>query len=214
MKRLDTSDKPVGVVLAGGRSSRMGEEKTLLDLAGVTLLQRGIDRLAGQVPSMVLSANGDPARFAHYALPVVGDTIQGHKGPLAGVLAGMSWAREHDPHASHILTIASDTPFFPLDLVETLLNANNEHEKQIAIPQTAGRMHPAFGLWPVALASALEEFLESGQRRVHSWLDQNDYVPVVFALLEKEGEDLDPFFNINTPQDLEVAIRWLEIPGV
>jgi molybdopterin-guanine dinucleotide biosynthesis protein A len=210
MKEGINRQKPPGVILAGGRSSRMGEEKTLMDLAGVTLLQRVIDRLAGQVSTMVISANGDVARFDEYKLPIIEDTIEGYTGPLAGILAGMIWAKIHDPCASHIVTIASDTPFFPVDLVEALARAIDGRHSLIAIPQTQERLHPAFGMWPVKLAPALEKFLLSGQRRVHSWLEAHEYVSVEFPRLCNTGWQLDPFFNINDQKDLEVVRGWLK----
>ncbi len=205
----------VGVVLAGGRSSRMGEEKSLLELAGQTLLQRSIERLADQVSTLVVSANGDPQRFAPYQLPVIADTICGHKGPLAGILAGMLWAIEHRPAATHIVSIASDTPFYPLELVETLGTAlmatgGETQQNRMAIPQTGQRLHPAFGLWPVTLVAALSEYLLGGQCRVLSWLDQQNFVAVRFPLLGKGEKDFDPFFNINTRADLRTAKCWLQ----
>jgi molybdenum cofactor guanylyltransferase len=207
-------EKPVGILLAGGRSSRMGCEKSLMDLAGRSLLRRAIDRLEGQVSNLVISANGDASRFDEFGLDVIGDTIPGHKGPLAGLLAGMKWAHEHSPDASHIVSIASDTPFFPLDLVSALRTAiegrENSPEKTIAIPQSSERLHPAFGLWPVALADNLEDYLLSGEARVHGWLRTHEFVPVSFEAFSKGSKNMDPFFNINDQSDLETAMFWLE----
>ncbi len=207
--------KPAGLVLAGGRSSRMGEEKSLIALAGDSLLQRAIDRLSPQVSRLVLSANGDVRRFEAYGLEVVTDVIEGYKGPLAGIFSGLKWAARQDRAASHMVSIASDTPFFPSDLVAKLQAAVDGRPDRAAVPQTGGRLHPAFGLWPLSQAPALERQLIEGRLRVHDWLNSMDCVAVPFAEdvtdpSAREPSVCDPFFNINTPQDLEAARRWLK----
>ncbi len=204
------SAKPVGVVLAGGRSSRMGCEKSLLDLAGKPLLRHAIERLEGGVSALVLSANGDPSRFATYDLPVVPDQIEGFKGPLAGVHAGMLWTAAHFPDVLHIVTIASDTPFFPRDLIKALGNALDGEAGMTAIASSNGRLHPAFGLWPVRHAKALEVFLRAGNHRMHDWIEQHDYKAVSFPNEFRAGFSLDPFFNINQEEDLKKAQKWGE----
>ena len=207
--------KPVGIILAGGRSSRMGVEKSLIELQGVSLLQRGIDRFAGQVCSLAINANGDAARFAPFDLPVIVDPLGGQMGPLAGVLAGMMWAREHHPGVSHVATIASDTPFFPRDFVAKLQQSIEGQGEggRIAIPASANRLHPAFGLWPVALAGDLQSWLLTGERRVQSWLREQGARHVDFPLTKGNEAEIDPFFNINTPADLQMAVNWCAQSG-
>ena len=171
----------VGVILAGGLARRMGGgDKCLLEIGGQCLLARTIDRLYPQVKKIVLNANGDEARFKSFALPIVKDTIDDFAGPLAGVLAGMRWTQQEVPGASHIVTIASDTPFFPLDLTTRFLQATKGKERAIALASTNGRVHPVFGLWPVELADHLEEQLHSGMRKVLEWAQLHEMIEVPF----------------------------------
>ncbi|MCF6198419.1 MAG: molybdenum cofactor guanylyltransferase MobA [Hyphomicrobiaceae bacterium] len=200
--------KPVGIILAGGRSSRMGVEKSLIELEGRALLQWGIERFRGQVCALAINANGYAGRFSAFDLPVIADPLEGQMGPLAGILAGMMWARKHHAGASHIATIASDTPFFPADFVERLQQGLEGEEGRICIPSSANRLHPAFGLWPVALAGELESWLIRGERRVQSWLREQAAVRVDFPPNTRKGGQIDPFFNINAPADLQTAVDW------
>ena len=193
-----------GVLLAGGQSRRMGGgDKGLLELAGTPMLGHVICRLRGQVGRLVINANGDPARFAAFGLPVVPDTIGGFAGPLAGVLAGMRWSAANAPDARWIVTAAGDAPLLPPDLVARLLEAVAAHPRAIALAQSCGELHPVIGLWPVALAQDLEERLRGGVRKVLHWTDGHGTVPVPFPPAHVGGLDIDPFFNANTPQELD-----------
>jgi len=194
-----------GVILAGGRATRMGGgDKALKTVAGRPLLAHVIDRLAPQVEALALNANGDPARFAGFALPVLPDTVPGFAGPLAGVLAGMRWGAGQG--FSHIASAAGDTPFFPRDLVACLADALSP-EARIAMaatkePPRGLSEHPTFGLWPVALADDLEEALtRGGLRKVIVWASRHGLARVVF------DEGAYPFFNVNSPDDLATAER-------
>lgn len=198
-----------GVILAGGQARRMGGgDKALLPLGGETLLDRVIARLAPQVEEIVLNANGDPARFARFGLPVVPDTVEGFAGPLAGVLAGMRWAapRGH----THVASAAGDTPFFPADLVERLRAAAEAEGRPIALaatddPERGLSEHPTFGLWPVALADDLEAALAvERMRKVIVWTARHGAARAVF-----DDAPRLPFFNVNTPEDMLEAERIL-----
>ena len=192
---------PFGVILAGGQARRMGGgDKGLLRLEGRTLLQHVIDRFAPQVKAVALNANGDSARFSDYNLPILADSVDGFAGPLAGVLAGLDWAATKG--ATHIVTAAADTPFFPADLVPQLLLAAETQSKPIALARTENGRHPTFGLWPVALRDDLREALESGVRKVVAWTDVHGT-----AMADFPTHRFDPFFNVNTPDDLEQAVR-------
>ena len=192
-----------GVILAGGQSRRMGGgDKGLLDLAGKPMLAHVIERLAPQVGRLAINANGDPARFAAFGLPVVADTVPDFAGPLAGVLAGMHWARANAPAARWIATAAGDAPLLPRDLVARCIRALEELPGGIALAQSAGELHPVIGLWPVGLADDLEAQLAAGVRKVLVWTDRHGTVPVPFAFVQMGGIALDPFFNANTPQEL------------
>jgi molybdopterin-guanine dinucleotide biosynthesis protein A len=193
-----------GIVLAGGRSRRMGGgDKCLRNLGGETLLARAIARARPQVETLVLNANGDPGRFASYGLPVARDVVEGYAGPLAGVLTGMEWARAHAPECPWIVTFASDAPFFPDDLVARLMAAVEEGGTELACAASRGRSHPVFGLWPVRLAEALREALVSEEiRKIDRWTARYRLAEVGFA-----DTAVDPFFNVNAPEDLAEAER-------
>ena len=202
--------RPLGVILAGGLARRMGGgDKSLLSLgASSRVLDQVIARFGTQVDQMVLNANGDPARFDEFGLPVVADSLDGFLGPLAGVLAGLDYAAEHG--FDHVVSVAADTPFFPMDLVSALGSASSHMDVQIALAATkieGGKTvrHPTFGLWPVALLEDLRSALQDGLRKVVLWTDQHGAETHVF-----DSGDIDPFFNINTPEDLELANKMME----
>ena len=205
--------QPLGVILAGGLATRMGGgDKGLLEIGGAPLLRRVIDRLEPQVAGVALNANGDPARFESYGLPVLPDSVSGFPGPLAGVLAGLDWAAKQG--ADSIVTVAADTPFFPCDLVPQLLLAAEDapHPLALACTPRSGdealksgggkriNRHPTFGLWPVALADDLRAALEDGLRKVVLWTDRHGAGEALFP-----AAPFDPFFNVNTPEDLARA---------
>jgi molybdenum cofactor guanylyltransferase len=205
-ERVNISGPIAGVLLAGGQARRLGGGgKALLTLAGKPLLLHAIERLRVQTDALVINANGDPARFAGFGLPVMADTIGGFPGPLAGVLAGMRWAMAALPAAQWIVTAACDTPFFPADLAAALTAASHQHGGTIALASSGGREHPVFGLWPVALADDLEAALASGQRRVLGWAQAQGAVVTEFPFIACGGTSIDPFININTPEDLQQA---------
>ena len=187
-----------GVILAGGRATRMGGgDKSLIMLDDRPILGHVIVRLRPQVGLLALNANGDPARFAAFGLPVVADSVPGFAGPLAGVLAGLDWAAGEG--AAAIVTAAGDTPFFPRDLVAALRAAADQAGSGLAEAATpgAGRTarHPTFGLWPVALREELRAALAAGVRKVTTWTEPLGCARAVFT-------DAEAFFNVNTPDDL------------
>jgi molybdopterin-guanine dinucleotide biosynthesis protein A len=200
------SEPVVGVILAGGLARRMGGgDKCLQLLGGRPLLDHVIARARPQVATLVLNANGDPARFAAFGLPVVPDSVEGFAGPLAGVLAGMDWALAQVPGARWIATFASDTPFFPLDLVSRLHEAVLRQGARIACASSGGRPHPVFGLWPVDLRDALERAMrEEGLRKIDLFTARWP-----LATVDWPDQPFDPFFNANRPDDLERAQELL-----
>jgi len=195
-------ERILGCVLAGGQSRRMGGgDKSLLDLGGTTMLEMILGRFTQQVPDIVLSANGDPDRFAAFGLPVVADPVGEYAGPLAGILAGLAYARQHRPRVTHVVSVAGDTPFFPLTLVDRLLASVPAGKPVIALASSAERLHPVFGLWPVTLYQDLHDWLRTGQSgKVLAFVDRHDSVEVAFGTDPATG--LDPFFNANRPEDL------------
>lgn len=201
-------DRPLGVILAGGQARRMGGgDKGLLRLGERSILDHVIARLSPQVATIGLNANGDRTRFAEAGLPVFEDNIEGFPGPLAGVLAGMDWA--HEQGAKMIVTVAADTPFFPNDLVKRFVSQSAETNAIVlaATRDETGKLwrHPTFGLWPVSLRDDLRKALGDGLRKVVLWTDQHGAIEAEF-----ETSPIDPFFNVNTPDDLFEARRLLE----
>ena len=193
--------QPVGVILAGGQATRMGGgDKGLLTLGDSTILSHVIDRLEPQVAGLALNANGDAARFTDLGLPVIPDSIEGFAGPLSGVLAGLDWAATQG--ATHIVTAAADTPFFPCDLVPQLMLAAEQAGTDIALAATPDGRHPTFGLWPVALRDDLRMALQDGLRKVVLWTDKHGCAMAQFP-------DDAAFFNVNTPDDLAKARAML-----
>ncbi|MCC7274318.1 MAG: molybdenum cofactor guanylyltransferase MobA [Alphaproteobacteria bacterium] len=199
-----------GIVLAGGRSRRMGGgDKCLLPLAGRPLLAHVVERLAPQVTALAIAANGDPGRFATFHLPVMADGVAGFAGPLAGILAGMEWAATALPEVRYVASVPGDGPFLPRDLVSRLAAAVAAGA-DIACAASRGRTHPVYALLPVTLRHALRTALvDEGMRQVEAWTARYRRAVVEFAALP-----VDPFFNINRPEDLaEAAALLVRAPG-
>lgn len=213
-----------GIILAGGLSRRMfaadrergaapdgQRDKGLLDIGDKPMLAHVIERIAPQVGRLAVNANGDASRFAPFGLPVVSDTIDGFVGPLAGVLAGMKWAAANVPGARWVASVSADAPFLPHDLVRRLEAAVAQRGNAIAIAQSGDELHPVIGLWPIALADDLEAALRGGLRKVLAWTDKHGTVPVAFELAAAGRESVDPFFNANTPEEMEEARRLMSL---
>jgi len=192
----------LGVVLAGGSARRMGgADKALLELQGQTLLAHVTRRLTPQCTGVILNANGDPARFLEAQLPVVPDVVPGHPGPLAGILSALEWAALHRPAIEWVVSVPSDTPFIPTDLVARLHDARMAAGQAVACAASGFRDHFAIGLWPVGLRHDLRHALVNrGLRRVEDWARAHG-----LATASWPAEPVDPFFNINRPEDLEAA---------
>jgi molybdopterin-guanine dinucleotide biosynthesis protein A len=198
--------KIVGLLLAGGLSRRMGGgDKALRLLGGRPILDHVVERLRPQVAAVVLNANGDPARFARYGLPVVADNIPDFAGPLAGVLAGLDWTAEHRPDCDSVVSVATDAPFVPRDLVARLVEGARAAGAALACAASGGRAHPVFGLWPVRLREDLRRaVVADGVRKVDLWTARHRFVTVEFP-----DRPVDPFFNANRPEDLDTAAALL-----
>lgn len=193
-----------GLVLAGGHATRLGGgDKPLRPIGGRPMLAHVLERLAPQVGPVAISANGDPARFAEYRLPVLADVGE-QAGPLSGILSGMAWARAAG--SEKVLTVAGDTPFFPYDLAARLAEAVAEHPGHIAVAASGGRRHPVFALWPVSLEADLSDFLAGAKTfSVAAFMERHQPASVDFPIGTARARSLDPFFNVNTPADLAEA---------
>ena len=202
--------KVVGLLLAGGQSRRMGGgDKALRLLGGIALLDRVIERLRPQVDALVLNANGDRARFARFALPTVADSVPGFAGPLAGVLAGLDWAASHRPDCPYVVSVATDAPFLPADLVARLAHGLDEARADLACAASGGRSHPVFGLWPVWSRDDLRRaVVDQAISKVDLWTAR-----YVLATVPFDDQPVDPFFNANRPEDLETAATLLKAAG-
>ncbi|MBP1846040.1 molybdopterin-guanine dinucleotide biosynthesis protein A [Rhizobium petrolearium] len=200
---------PPGLILAGGKSSRMGSVKTLLEIGGDTILSHIVRRLSPQVSGITLNAYDD---FPNpLGLRLIPDKLADQPGPLAGVLAGLRDVETRGISATHLLTVPSDGPFVPTDLVSRL-QAGTDDPDAIVITASDGRSHPVFGLWPISIADDLETWLADPQnRRIKAFLQRHRVVTIEFPRIETLHGLLDPFFNINTPEDLEEARRFAEV---
>ncbi len=194
----------LGLVLAGGLARRMGGgDKALLRIGGATILERVLDRLGPQCSRIILNANGDPARFAFTRLPVVADDVPDFAGPLAGVLAGLDWAAAHAPEAAWVASVPGDCPFLPRDLVARLHAARDAQRQALACARSGEWRHPVVGLWPVALRADLRRALvDEHLHKIEIWTGRHGV-----ALADWPETPVDPFFNVNTPDDAAKADR-------
>ena len=197
-----------GVLLAGGLARRMGGgDKPMRQIGGRAILARVIARLESQCDGLILNANGDPARFASFGLPVIPDTVENFPGPLAGILAALDWTAAHRPDIAWILSAAGDCPFLPRDLVRRLHRARAEQDAQLAVAASDGQSHPVIGLWSVALREELRHALVVEDiRSVQCWTARYRLATVTWP-----AEPFDPFFNANTPDDIAAAERLVEL---
>lgn len=200
------SPPTLGLLLAGGLSRRMGGgDKALRMIAGRSLLAHVVERLAPQCEVLLLNANGDPARFAGHGLPVVADDVPDFAGPLAGILAGLDWISDNRPELDWMVSVAADTPLIPSDLVAKLHGARAAAGTPLACAVSGGRAHHAIGLWPVALRADLRRALTiEGERRISAWTARHGCAQAKWPV-----DPVDPFFNVNTRDDLAEAERLL-----
>ena len=183
-----------------------GADKALLMLSGETLIARAVARAKPQVSELIINTNGDPAGFAEFRLPVIADRVSGFQGPLAGLLAGLDWVRANRPHAKWLATFACDCPFFPADLVERLLATAETEKADVTVAASGSRHHPVFALWRTSLSVTSETVLtDAGSRKMDDFVARFHAVRVPFP-----SGPTDPFFNINTPDDLTHAEAMLK----
>jgi molybdopterin-guanine dinucleotide biosynthesis protein A len=178
-------------------------------IAGRTILDRVIARLEPQCEELILNANGDPARFATFGLPVISDTVENFPGPLAGILAALDWVAINRPDGEFMLSAAADCPFLPRDLVARLHHARAEQNAQLAVAASGGQSHPVIGLWSVALREDLRRALVvEDVRKIDRWTARYRLATDTWP-----AQPLDPFFNANTMDDIAEAERLAEMDG-
>lgn len=192
------------VLLAGGLARRMGGgDKPMRRIGGRTILERVIARLKPQCGELILNANGDPARFAEFGLPVIADSVENFPGPLAGILAALDWTAANRPGVPFVLSAAADCPFLPRDLVSRLDRERSEQDAQLAVASSGGQSHPVIGLWSVALRGELRHALVAEDvRKIDRWTARYKLATVSWPTTP-----LDPFFNANTMDDIAKADR-------
>jgi molybdopterin-guanine dinucleotide biosynthesis protein A len=199
-----TTDYPptLGLVLAGGLARRMGGgDKALIEIGGVTILERVLARLRPQCSGFVLNANGDPRRFASYGLPVISDDVPDFAGPLAGILAALDWAAANIAAVEWVVSVPGDCPFLPEDLVGRLHAARIAENRMLACAKSGDWRHPVVGIWPVSLRADLRHALvKEGLHKIEIWTSRHGV-----AIAEWPHHPLDPFFNVNTPEDRDRA---------
>jgi len=195
---------PLGLILAGGLARRMGGgDKARINIGGLTILERVLARLKPQCSAIIINTNGDPARFADTGLPVVLDSMPDFAGPLAGILAGLDWAAANAPDVADVVSVPGDCPFLPNDLVIRLQAARAAAGLRLACARSGDWRHPVAGLWPVALRDDLRRALrDEGLHKVEIWTARHGV-----AIADWPAAPVDPFFNVNTPEDVAAAER-------
>jgi molybdenum cofactor guanylyltransferase len=198
------TDRPLGLVLAGGLARRMGGgDKARIRIGGKTILERVLERLGPQCSRIIVNANGDPARFADTKLPVIADSVPNFAGPLAGILAGLDWAAALAPEMADVLSVPGDCPFLPRDLALRLAAARAAQGRPLACARSGDWRHPVVGLWPVALRDDLRKaLLEEDLHKIEIWTARHGV-----AIADWPDSPVDPFFNVNTPEDAAQAER-------
>jgi len=196
----------LGVILAGGQSRRFGGgDKGFADLDGRPVLSHVIERFRPQVGRLILNANGDLSRFASFGLEVVADREIPGQGPLSGILTALEWAKRHAPDCTAVATVSTDVPFLAPNLIQRL---EAERGDRVAIAVSAGRRHPTIAIWPLTSREAVADALQRGALSVDALAAELNAVAVPFPMGEIDGVTIDPFFNVNRPEDL-VAARAL-----
>jgi len=199
-------EKVVGILLAGGRSSRMGGgDKCLKRLGDKTILEHVISRSLPQVEKLILNVNSQYGKYSSYGLPVVSDVVPGHCGPLAGILTGMGWIKKNVPSCRWLASFPTDAPFFPKNLVKMLFSALERDKASLSYAYSSGRNHPVFGLWPVKLEQDLRRSItEEKVRKIEFWTGK-----FITSRAEFNSHPFDPFFNINNPGQFEKAKQMI-----
>jgi len=191
----------LGAILAGGQSKRMGKDKLFLELNNKKLIEHTIDKVKKYLKKIIIITNQDNEFFSKNNLTTVKDCIEGQLGPLVGILTAMKWAKENLSKCSWIATFPCDTPFFPESIIKSFIEESKKKESLILCASSHGRKHNIFGLWSLDLYDKLEnDLINKKIRKVQDWTEKNKIKNLEFKFI-----DYDPFFNINTEEDLAFA---------
>jgi len=191
------------VIMAGGKSRRMGgQDKAFVLLNEKPMLSHVIDRLNKQTKNIVLNSNKNPEVFKSFKIKVMSDTVKDFPGPLAGVLSGMEWFNIQNKKIKWVLSVPIDSPFFPLDLIKKLHFSLKNSNKLIAVAKSNKKIHPVFALWNMSLLNPIKNAINNDIRKIDLFTEP--YQPQVVDFVSK----IDPFFNINTPEDLKMAEKY------
>jgi len=191
----------LGAILAGGQSKRMGKDKLFLELNNKKLIEHTLDKVKKYLKKIIIITNQDNKFFSENNLTTVKDCVEGQLGPLVGILTAMKWAKENLSKCSWIATFPCDTPFFPESIIESFIEESEKKESLILCASSHGRKHNIFGLWSLDLYDKLkDDLINKKVRKVQDWTEKNK-----IKNLEFKFKDYDPFFNINTEEDLEFA---------
>ncbi len=199
---IQNNKKILGLILAGGLSRRMGNKnKFLKKINNNIIIDLIISRAEKQVSYLILNTNDKIPYLSKFKLKEIPDLIKGYHGPLVGILSGMEWARKQKEKIDYLATFSCDAPFFPEDLIQKLLKEITDQNLDIVIPKYKNQKHPVFGLWSLNLIDSLREYiLEEKMKKIDTWIFKNNY-----KIIDFKNKKYDPFFNINTPEDLEKA---------
>ena len=196
-----SEDNILGAILAGGQSKRMGKDKLFLELNNKKLIEHTIDKVKKYLKKVIIITNQDNEFFSKNNLTTVKDCVEGQLGPLVGILTAMKWAKENLNKCSWIATFPCDTPFFPESIIKSFIEESEKKESLILCASSHGRKHNIFGLWSLDLYDKLkDDLINKKVRKVQDWTEKNK-----IKNLEFKFKDYDPFFNINTEEDLEFA---------
>ena len=196
-----SEDNILGAILAGGQSKRMGKDKLFLEFNNKKLIEHTIDKVKKYLKKVIIVTNQDNEFFSKNNLTTVKDCIEGQLGPLVGILTAMKWAKENLSKCSWIATFPCDTPFFPESVIKSFIEESKKKESLILCASSHGRKHNIFGLWSLDLYDKLkDDLINKKVRKVQDWTEKNK-----IKNLEFKFKDYDPFFNINTEEDLEFA---------
>ena len=192
----------LGVILAGGKSKRFGQEKSQVKLGDKTLLEHSLSKLKSKFDKILIVTNSNTIKD----YKTINDCIEGQLGPLVGVLSAMKWIKKNKFSYNWIATFPCDTPFFNISIIEEFFKASKLNDNLLYFVKSKEKRHNIFGLWSLKLIEILEkDIIENNYRKVEKWANK-----IGVKTINVSYDDIDPFFNINTKEDLVEAEKILK----